>query len=70
MARRRMDAIRRTDRTYYFIRPPDEPSVPRQQARVKIDCDRELRDLANKGRCLFRNARRVQCGRPTAQTMR
>lgn len=70
MARRRMDAIRRTDRTYYFIRPPDEPSVPRRKARVKIDYDRELRDLANKGRCLIQNARRVQCGRPTAQTMR
>ena len=70
MARRRMDTIRRTDRTYYFIRPPDVPSVPRRQARVKIDYDRELRDLANKGLRLFRNARRVQCGRPTAQTMR
>ena len=69
MARRRMDAIRRTDQTYYFIRPPDEPSVPRRQARQN-GTDRELRDLANKGRCLFRNARRVQCGRPTAQTMR
>jgi hypothetical protein len=48
MARRRMDKIRRADRTYYFIRPPDEPSAPRRRVRVKIDYDRELRDLANK----------------------
>ena len=48
MARRRMDTIRRADRTYYFTRPPDEPSAPRRRVRVKIDYERELRDLANK----------------------
>jgi hypothetical protein len=43
-----MDTIRRADRTYYFTRPPDEPSAPRRRVRVKIDYERELRDLANK----------------------
>jgi hypothetical protein len=48
MARRRIDEIRRADRTHYFIRPPSEPPAPRRWVRVKIDYDRELRDLANK----------------------